>query len=120
DELIFVQNRDPRAEKWNGKRLGEEGMTRELGFEKALLNSEFAAKSGVNLQGFDKILTFSLSEAIEESSANAPLIKMVEEFKIATAYPDKLTEVSAQVYKMIKNSDLETSDRVVQMLKRFE
>lgn len=120
DELIFVQNRDPRAEMWNGKRLGIEGVVRELGFDDALLNSEFAANSGINLQDFDRILTFSLSEAIEESSTNAPLIKMVEEFKITTAYPDKLTEVRAQVYEMIKNSDLETSDRVVQMLKRYE
>ncbi len=119
EELIFVQNRDARAEMWNGKRLGVEGMMSELGFEDALLNSEFAAKSGINLQDFDKILTFSLSEAIEESSTNLPLIQMVDEFKNATAYPDKLNEVSAQVYKMIESSDLETSDRVVQMLKRY-
>ncbi|MEP0714343.1 MAG: aminopeptidase P N-terminal domain-containing protein, partial [Algoriphagus sp.] len=120
DELMFLQNRDPRAEMWNGKRLGVEGMMSELGFENAMLNSEFAAKSGINLDDFDKILTFSLSDAIEESSTNMPLIQMMEEFKAATAYPDKLDEVSAQVYKMIKNSDLETSDRVVQSLKRLQ
>ncbi|MEB2781145.1 aminopeptidase P family protein [Algoriphagus sp. C2-6-M1] len=119
DELVFVQNREPQAEMWNGKRLGIEGMMNELGFEQALINSEFAAKSGINLQDFDKILTFSLSEAIEESSSNKPLIQMVNEFKAATAYPEKLNEVSAQVYKLIKDSDLKTSDRVVQMLKRY-
>lgn len=120
DEQIFMQNRDPRAEMWNGKRLGTEGMMSELGIEDAVLNSEFAAKSGINLQDFDKILTFSLSESIEGSSSNDPLIQMVNEFKSATAYPEKLNEVSAQVYRMIKNSDLESSDRVVQMLKRYE
>ncbi|TXE12130.1 aminopeptidase P family protein [Algoriphagus aquimarinus] len=119
DELIFVQNRDPRAEMWNGKRLGIEGMKSDLGFEEALLNSDFGAKSGINLQDFDKILTFSLSEEIEGSSSNQPLIQMVEEFKTATAYPEKLNEVSANVYRMIKNSDLKTSDRVVQLLKRY-
>ncbi len=120
DELIFLQNRDPRAEMWNGKRLGVEGMMSELGFDEAMLNSEFGAKSGINLQDFDKILTFSLSEEIEGSSTNAPLIQMVEEFKTATAYPEKLNEVTAQIYKMIQNSDLESSDQVVQMLKRYE
>ena len=120
DELIFVQNRDPRAEMWNGKRLGIEGMRNELGFEEAILNSEFGEKAGINLQDFDKILTFSLSDAIEESSSNQPLIQMIDEFKTATAYPDKLNEVSAQVYRMIKSSDLESSDRVVQMLGRLE
>lgn len=119
NELIFLQNRDPQAEMWNGKRLGVEGMMSELGFEDAMLNSEFAAKSGINPQGFDKILTFSLSEAIEESSSNRALIQMVEDFKTATAYPEELNEVSAQVYRLIKNSDLETSDRVVQMLDRY-
>jgi len=119
DELIFLQNRDPRAEMWDGKRLGTEGMMSELGFEKALLNSDFGDKSGINLNDFNKILTFSLSEAIEESTTNQPLIQMVNQFKTATAYPDKLNEMSAQVYKLIKNSDLETSDRVVQMLKRY-
>ncbi|PZX59201.1 Xaa-Pro aminopeptidase [Algoriphagus ratkowskyi] len=120
DELIFLQNRDPRAEMWNGKRLGIEGMMSELGFEDAMLNSEFGTKSGINLEDFDKILTFSLSENIEESSVNQPLIQMVNEFKVASAYPNKQDEVSAQVYKMIKNSDLKTSDKVVQMLKRYE
>jgi Xaa-Pro aminopeptidase len=120
DELIFLQNRDPRAEMWNGKRLGVEGIMSELGFEDALLNSEFGTKSGVNLNDFDKILTFSLSEGIEESSTNLPLIKMVDEFKAATDYPENLNETSAQIFNLIKNSDLETSDRVVQMLKRYE
>ncbi|MDR7129435.1 Xaa-Pro aminopeptidase [Algoriphagus sp. 4150] len=119
NEQIFVQNRDSRAEMWNGKRLGVEGMKEVLGIQEALLNSEFGAKSGVNLQDFDKILTFSLSENIEESRANQPLIEMVEGFKTAVAYPEKLNEVSAQIYNMIKNSDLETSDLVVQMLKRY-
>ncbi|WP_192348422.1 aminopeptidase P family protein [Algoriphagus sp. Y33] len=119
NEQIFVQNRDPRAEMWNGKRLGVQGMISELGFDEALLNSEFGARSGINLEDFDKILTFSLSENIEESRANQPLIEMVEEFKTAIAYPEKLNEVSAQIYNMIKNSDLETSDRVVQMLNRY-
>ena len=120
DELIFLQNRDPRAEMWNGKRLGVEGVMNKLGFEEALLNSEFGTKSGINLQDFDKVLTFSLSEEIEGSNSNAPLIQMVNEFKKATAYPDKMNEASAQVYKMIKNSDLESTEQVVRMLKRYE
>lgn len=120
DELIFVQNRDPQAEMWNGKRLGVEGVMKDLGFERALLNSDFVAKSGINLQDFDKILTFSLSEAIEESSSNLPLIKMIEEFKTATSYPEKLNAASAQVYQLIKESDLKTSGQVVKLLERYK
>ncbi|WP_075349818.1 aminopeptidase P family protein [Algoriphagus marinus] len=119
DEIIFVQERDPRAEMWNGKRLGQEGAIEKLGFEKALLNSEFAEKSGINPEDFDRIFTFSLSQGIEESSSNRPLITMINEFKSAAAYPDKYNEASAQIYDMIKKSDLENSERVVQMITRY-
>ncbi len=119
DELIFVQNRDPKAEMWNGKRLGSEGVKEELGFQEAFVNTEFAAKSGINTADFDQIFTFSLANAIEESSTNRPLIGMISDFKKAADYPDQMTEISAQIYKMIKNSDLESSERVVQMIDRY-
>lgn len=119
DEIIFVQERDPRAEMWNGKRLGQEGAIEKLGFKQALLNSDFAEKSGIKPEDFDRIFTFSLSQGIEESNSNRPLITMINDFKSATSYPDKYTEASAQIYDMIKKSDLENSERVVQMITRF-
>jgi Xaa-Pro aminopeptidase len=119
DELIFVQNRDPRAEMWNGKRLGSEGVMQELGFKVAFVNTEFASKSGINTSDFDQIFTFNLSNAIEESTANRPLIEMAADFKKAAGYPDQLTEASAQIYTMIKNSDLESSGRIIQLINRL-
>ncbi|MCE7055770.1 aminopeptidase P N-terminal domain-containing protein [Algoriphagus sp. AGSA1] len=119
DELMFVQNRDPRAEMWNGKRMGVERVKAELGFEDVFLNSEFASKSGMSLQDFDKILTFSLSEEIEGSKTNEPLIHMVKEFKNASSYPDKYNEEHAQIYALIGGSDLKSADQVVQMLHRY-
>ena len=32
NEILYVQQRDARAEQWNGKRLGVEGAKNELGF----------------------------------------------------------------------------------------
>ncbi|MFT4856730.1 MAG: Xaa-Pro aminopeptidase [Algoriphagus sp.] len=119
DELIFVQNRDPDAEMWNGKRLGSEGVIRELGFQKAFVNTDFASKSGINTSDFDQIFTFSLSDEIEESTINRPLIGMVADFKKAAGYHDQLTEASAQIYTMIKNSDLESSERITQLINRL-
>ncbi len=40
NEILYVQKRDPRAEQWNGKRLGIEGAKSELGFVMAK-NGEF-------------------------------------------------------------------------------
>lgn len=119
DELIFVQSRDPRAEMWNGKRLGTEGVMQQLGFQNAFVNSEFVAKSGINTSDFDQIFTFNLTSAIEESEANKPLLGMISDFKNAAGYPDNFTEATAQIYTMIKNSDLESSERVTQLIARI-
>lgn len=119
NELIFVQNRDPRAEMWNGKRLGTEGVMKELGFQEAFVNTEFASKSGINTADFDQIFSFNLINAIEESASNKPLIGMVADFKKAAGYPDNFTEATAQIYTMIKNSDLESSERVTQLIARM-
>jgi len=40
NELIFVQERDPESEKWNGIRLGIPGV-KKLGFETVMLNRDF-------------------------------------------------------------------------------
>ncbi len=42
DEIIYVQERDPSAETWNGKRLGTEGTQKALGFEVVGANYQFA------------------------------------------------------------------------------
>jgi len=42
DELLFVQDRDPAAEVWNGRRLGQQGAEVALEFKKVMLNADFA------------------------------------------------------------------------------
>ena len=41
NELFFVQKRDPEQESWTGKRLGVEGVQRNLGIEMVFENSAF-------------------------------------------------------------------------------
>src|SRR5690554_4685626 len=41
NEVIFVQAKDKSFEIWNGRRLGKEGATQHLGFNKVMLNEEF-------------------------------------------------------------------------------
>jgi Xaa-Pro aminopeptidase len=40
NELIFIQDRDPSREIWNGRLLGKEGVIKTLGFKYAFLNKE--------------------------------------------------------------------------------
>lgn len=119
DEIIYVQNRDPRAEMWNGKRLGVEGVKDVLGFEHAFLNTEFGAMPTLQNSDFDKVLTFSLEEGIEESSANAPLISMISDFKNNVNYPDRAPEVNEQIYELIRATDMENSANVAQIIGRY-
>lgn len=42
DEIVFVQNRNPASELWNGRRLGKEGAAVSLGFKQVMLNRDFS------------------------------------------------------------------------------
>jgi len=43
DEVLFVQDRDPAAEVWNGRRLGLKGAEEKLQFKKVMLAADFKA-----------------------------------------------------------------------------
>lgn len=52
NELLFIQNRNPFLEVWNGRRYGVDRAQKHLGIDKVLANSEFQSISWpiVNLQ----------------------------------------------------------------------
>ncbi len=118
DELIFVQPRDPRAEMWNGKRLGVEGVKEKLGFDQVFLYEDFGKNPEVDFRQFDKVLSFNLNGDIEGGSANAPLKRMVNTFKKDSDYPANLSETSMRLYGLIKATDVENSANVAQIIGR--
>ena len=118
NEMIYVQPRDPRSEMWNGKRLGVDGVKEKLGFENVYLYEEFTAGQKIDFSGFDKVLTFDLSEEIEGSSANAGLKNMVNSFKLSSGYPMEVSPVNLQMYELIRATDIENSANVAQIIGR--
>lgn len=54
NELIFIQNRDPSREAWNGRLLGKEGVIKTLGFKHPLLNKDLSGLK-FNFAGLDQI-----------------------------------------------------------------
>ncbi|MBB6324435.1 Xaa-Pro aminopeptidase [Algoriphagus iocasae] len=118
NEMIYVQPRDPRSEMWNGKRLGVDGVKEKLGFENVFLYEEFTAGQKIDFSGFDKVLTFDLSEEIEGSSANAGLKNMVNSFKLSSGYPMEVSPVNLQMYELIRATDIENSANVAQIIGR--
>ncbi len=119
DEIIYVQPRDPRAEMWNGKRLGAEGAQEQLGFELAYVYDDFGKTPGVNFSDFEKILSFNLSGDIESGSSNVPLKRMVGNFKKASGYPMEVSDTQLQLYELIRSTDAENSDNIVQVITRY-
>lgn len=120
NEIIYVQPRDPRAEMWNGKRLGIEGTKEKLGFEHVYLFEDFGKKPKWGIDDVSKVLSFNLSEEIEGKSANAPLKRMINTFKKSTNYPTEIADINLQMYELIRATDIENSANVAQIIGRYQ
>ena len=68
-ELLFVQERDPLREQWDGYRLGVEGVKEKLGFTNTFFNSEFAFFQA-NFDAFDRVLFFDFNNDIRDDFEN--------------------------------------------------
>ncbi len=118
DELLYVQERDPRAEQWNGKRLGIEGAKSQLGFEQAFNGADFS-KSGIDFKAFDKVLFFDFQNDYRDKRGDADLFDLIKTFKQKTDYPSDYNATKQQLYSMIKSVTSENRANVVQTVKRY-
>lgn len=99
NEIIFVQPRELLFERWNGKRLGVEGVKKILGFETVFLNSEFA-DFPIEYSGFENILVlFPKDEFADNKKDRGDLFSMAKHFKIKTdSIPSKTDRRKLQEY----------------------
>lgn len=118
NEIIYVQERDPKAEQWNGKRLGVEGAKKELGFQIAFNGDEFA-NSSTNFKSFDKVLFFDFKNDFRDKRGEADLFDLVKSFKEKTDYPSDYNATRQQLYSMIKSTTVENRANVAQTLGRY-
>ncbi|WP_281540671.1 aminopeptidase P N-terminal domain-containing protein [Maribacter aestuarii] len=118
DELLYVQERDPTAEQWNGKRLGVEGAKNQLGFEITLNGSEFA-NSTLDFKKFNKVLFFDFKNDVRDKRGEADLFDLVKVFKEKTDYPSDYNATRQQLYSMIKSTTVENRANVAQTLGRY-
>jgi Xaa-Pro aminopeptidase len=89
NEIIFIQPRDPRAEQWTGRRLGEEGVRNKLGLTQAFNNSAFR-KYNVDFSRFDQVLFFDFQNDVRnDASDSSDLYDLIEQFKIKVNYPSQ-------------------------------
>lgn len=90
NEMLFVQEKNPKAEQWTGIRLGTEGAKASLGFDIALNGKEFLT-SAINYSNFDTVLFKEFENDSKDSKKEkADLYKLIAAFKTQIGYTDKV------------------------------
>lgn len=89
NEIIFVQPRDMMRELWNGRRLGDEGVKDQLGFDQSFNNTEFK-KYNVDFSKFSQVLFYDFVNDVRDNpSDSSDLYSLIEQFKTKVNYPSK-------------------------------
>lgn len=92
NEILYVQEKNPKAEQWTGIRLGVDGAKKSLDFDNSYNGKEFL-KSGIDFYSFNNVYFTDFKNDYRNSKKEeADLYKLVESFKIQTGY-DVKTEV---------------------------
>ncbi|MDY0779458.1 aminopeptidase P family protein [Tenacibaculum sp. IB213877] len=118
NEVLYVPKRDPQFEMWNGKRLGVEGVQKELGFKVAKTSEEFISDQ-LNFKNFDKIFVEKFKDDYRNSERNnGDLYDLVKSFKERSSYNPSmfLSQTKKRVYELIKATPIENSANVAQMI----
>ena len=118
NELIYVQERDARAEQWTGKRLGVGGVKEQLGFNMAYNGSEFKDFQ-IDFSKFVKVSFYDFNNDYRNKRGDADLFDLIKTFKIKANYPSDYNPVKQQLYAMITSTDIENNVNVTQTLGRY-
>lgn len=89
NEILYAQERNADREMWTGRRLGPEGVKKELGFNMAFEGKQFL-NSGIDFTSFEQVMFFDFKNDYGDSSRNsADLYDLVESFKEQIGYYQK-------------------------------
>ena len=87
-ELLFIQERNARAEQWTGRRIGTEGVKTQLGFEHVFNGREFASHPQ-DLSKFTTILLDRLPIDVPDARGDsADLFDLIRIFKHKSGMSD--------------------------------
>jgi len=88
DEIIFVQMRNELMEMWTGRRLGEDGVKKQWGFDYSFANKEFK-RYNLDFSKFDKILFYDFKNDVRDSPRDSSdLADLIGQFKQKVNYPE--------------------------------
>ena len=118
DEVLYAQKRDEKAEQWNGKRLGVEGVKDQLGFERAF-NAEEFLYSDIDFSQFESVLFFDFKNDFRDTNDPVDIYDLIRIFKEKSNYPSDYDATKQQLYSMIKSTEFQNSANVAQTLGRY-
>ena len=99
DEIMFVNPRNPLAESWTGRRLGDQGVKEQLGFTLAFNNTEFR-KYGVDFTKFASVLFFDFKNDVRNDPRDSSdLYDLIAQFKAKAHYPETTPTLATEPQK---------------------
>ena len=114
NEIFFVQERNPMAEMWNGKRMGTEGVKGTLGIDNAFNGSEFASYN-IDFSKFDKVMFYDFQNDVRDTRSDADLFSLIEQFKEKSGYSANANSLSAE--RPVNNLDVRGLDVIMNNLR---
>ena len=124
-ELLFVQQKNPAAEQWTGKRLGAEGAQQKLGIRMSLNASAFKGFN-VDFSKFDKIIFDAFPIDVPNNrNDNADLFDLIKTFREKAAINDdfaKEARFDQKSYRALtaKLREIKTDEEMVLLRKAVE
>ena len=118
NEIIYVQERDPRAEQWTGKRLGVEGVKEKLGFDMVFNGREFE-NFPVDFSSFDIVSFVDFQNDYRDKSGKADLFDLIKTFKEKVNYPSDYNPARNELYNIISKSDGSKTEAITRLVKRY-
>ncbi len=121
NEAIFVQERNPMAEMWTGKRLGVEGVKEKLGLDNVYNGKDFI-NAEIDFKAYTKVLFFNFHNDVRNSKRDhADLYDLMNNFKEKAGYAGvtSLSQAHKRAYELIKTTEIENAANVAKVLDRF-
>lgn len=117
-DVLFVQERDPLREQWDGYRLGITGAKEKLGLPNVFFNTQFSDFK-TDFERFDQVLFFDFNNDVRDDTRNeADLYSLINSFKEKAKFPVNYNIEKASLYRYITTSDVNSSANVAQVLSR--
>ena len=118
NEILFVRERNPYDEQWNGKRKGVEGA-KKMGFDRVLSKESFSEIS-FNFKSFDKVLLNPFQTDVKDLITDeSDLFDLQNQLKNKIDYPDNYNPEVFKWYNRIKSANNNNVEKLKKQLRYF-